>query len=223
MDRSSRWERGFTLVELMIVLAIVTVLIGVSAVGVTKWMENSRVKSAARAVGDAFMVARAEAMRTGENHIVVLGVGSLANADADVVVAVDDAPASATCSFATSDILHRAHFEQGVGWGTTASLAANTAAPNDEGVATGNVSSGSSFTTAARDPSFPASWVSFQPDGIPRLFTTDGTSCTAVGLPGEGGGGIYVTNGVRDYAVVLAPLGTIRVMPWNPGVGSWLN
>ena len=32
---------------------------------------------------------------------------------------------------------------------------------------------------------------------------------------GEGGGAWYVTNGRRDYAVVLTPLGAVRVHLWT--------
>jgi hypothetical protein len=68
-----------------------------------------------------------------------------------------------------------------------------------------------------------ASWVLFQPDGLPRTFTTNGAACTAIGRAGEGGGGIYVTNGSRDYAVVLRPLGTVRVHKFPAGGTSWSN
>ena len=65
--------------------------------------------------------------------------------------------------------------------------------------------------------------VVFEPDGIPRVFTTNGTSCTELGPRGEGGGGIYVTNGRRDYAIVLSPLGTARAVGWNPSSASWMD
>ena len=63
----------------------------------------------------------------------------------------------------------------------------------------------------------------FQPDGLPRLFTQTmgGGSCDDVGMAGEGGGAIYVTNGRRDYAVVLSHLGTARVHLWIPSTGAW--
>ncbi len=89
-------------------------------------------------------------------------------------------------------------------------------------MAPASVPSGSSFTDATRSPLNPASWVLFQPDGIPRLFTPGaGNTCDAVGLPGRGGGAIYLTNTRRDYAVVLSNLGTTRLHAWSPGVGGW--
>lgn len=209
-----------TLVELLIVLAVAGSLIGVSSFSIRAWATNQRAKDAARAVADSFMLARGEAMRTGQNHIVVFRQG-LANADSDIIVATDDRPASSTCTFDAIDIVHRIDFGAGVGFGTTATLSNGAQAPNDSGIAVGSVATGTSFTTAARNPLVPADWIYFEPDGIPRLFTTDGVTCTARGLPGEGGGGVYVTNGDRDYAVVLQPLGTARVMAWNQATGAW--
>jgi hypothetical protein len=174
-------------------------------------------------VSDAFMLGRTEAIRTGNSHLVVFGLGALTNADADIVIVDDDRPDIANCSIASSEIVHRVNLERDVTWGTTASLAGTTVAPDDQGLAVGNTQHGSSFTTAALDPNTPASWVLFQPDGIPLLFTTNGSSCSQMGLRGEGGGGIYVTNSRRDYAIVVTPLGTSRVLAWNPSSGNWMD
>ena len=65
----------------------------------------------------------------------------------------------------------------------------------------------------------PANWVVIQPDGVPRPFTTDGGY--AVGAVGSGAGVIYLTNGARDYAVVVSPLGGLRVHSWDRDAGQW--
>ena len=220
---SIRRSGGVTLIELVIVLAVVSALVATATFGISDWAENQRVKSGARSVADAFMLTRGEAIRTGNNHIVVFGVSALANADSDIVIVDDDEPDDADCSIDTSEIVHRVNFDAGIIWGTSDHLADTTVAPGDPGIATGNVENGTSFTTAALDANTPASWVLFQPDGIPRLFTTSGSACTAIGQSGEGGGAIYVTNGSRDYAVVLSPLGTVRVLGWIPSTASWMN
>jgi type II secretory pathway pseudopilin PulG len=212
-----------SLIELVVVLAVASAMIAAATFGVSDWAADQRIKASARAVSDAFMLGRAEAIRTGDNHLVVFGQGALANVDADIVIVNDDRPDLADCSVAASEIVHRYDLERDVTWGTTASLAGTTVAPDDQGLAVGNTQNGSSFTTAALDPNTPASWVLFQPDGIPLLFTTNGSTCTEVGLRGEGGGGIYVTNGRRDYAIVLTPLGTSRVLAWNPSSDNWMN
>lgn len=216
----SRRNAGVTLIELMIVLAIAGALMGITTFNMRAWADNQRAKDAARAVADAFMLARGEALRTGQNHIVVFGQG-LAPADTDVVIAADDRPSNSNCSFALGDIVHRKTFGQGVNFGTTATLSNGLPAPNDNGIAAGGVPGGTSFSTAAKNPLISSMAIYFEPDGIPRIFTTDGFTCTARGLPGEGGGGIYVTNGERDFAIVLMPLGTARVVSWNRGTGAW--
>jgi type II secretory pathway pseudopilin PulG len=211
------------LIEIVVVLAIISAVTAVASFAVTSWVEEQRVKTAARSVADALLLARGEAIRTGHVHVAVFGVNALTNADADIVIVNDGEPDSSDCSIATAEIVHRMRFEKGVTWGTTASLAGTTVAPGDLGIATGNTDAGSSFTTAALDATVPASWVLFEPDGIPRLFTTSGSACSQVGISGQGGGAIYLTNGRRDYAVVLTPLGTVRVHAWNPGSGSWMK
>ena len=40
-------------------------------------------------------------------------------------------------------------------------------------------------------------------------------TCASLGRPGEGAGGLYLTNQRRDYAVVLSPLGGVRVHAWD--------
>ena len=218
-----RNQAGLTLIELVVVLAVVSALIATAAFGISGWAQDQRLKTSARAVSDAFMLGRAEAIRSGNSHLVVFGLGELNNTYADIVIVNDDRPDLADCSIASSEIVHRVNLEKGVTWGTTASLAGTTVAPSDQGLAVGNTQFGSSFTTAALDPNTPASWVIFQPDGVPLLFSTNGSDCTQIGLRGEGGGGIYVTNARRDYAIVLTPLGTSRVLGWNPSANNWMN
>jgi prepilin-type N-terminal cleavage/methylation domain-containing protein len=218
-----RDQAGLSLIELAVVLAIVSTLVATGTFLIRDWSRDQRLKSSARAVSDAFMLGRAEAIRAGDSHLVVFGAGALANADADIVIVNDDRPDNADCSIAASEIIHRVNLEAGVSWGTTSGLAGATPAPDDPGLAVSNTENGSSFTTAALDPNIAASWVAFQPDGVPRLFTTNGSSCTEMGLRGQGGGGIYVTNGRRDYAIVLTPLGTSRVVLWNINSNAWMD
>lgn len=214
---------GMSLIELVVVLTVASALVATAVLGIASWAQDQRVKSSARAVSDAFMLGRAEAIRTGNSHLVVFGSGALPNAVADINIVNDDRPDLANCSIGASEIVHSVNLEKGVSWGTTASLAGTTVAPGDTGLAVGNTQHGSSFTTADLDPNDAASWVVFQPDGVPLLFSTNGTSCTQLGIRGEGGGGIYVTNGRRDYAIVLSPLGTSRVLGWNPSSNNWMD
>ena len=66
----------------------------------------------------------------------------------------------------------------------------------------------------------------FQPDGFPRSY--DPGPPFDLGAVGSGAGAIYLTNGNpltgengRDYAIVIKPLGGVRVSGWDPAVGAW--
>ncbi len=54
---------GFTLLELMIATAIITILVAVSVPSVTRWRENSQLDRAARAVYSDFQRAKLEAVK----------------------------------------------------------------------------------------------------------------------------------------------------------------
>ena len=88
--------------------------------------------------------------------------------------------------------------------------------PSDPGGAPLSLGTGSTF---ADPPGNPASWVMFRPDGVPVAFTT---ACN-IGGTGSGGGGVYVTNGSRDYGVVLSPLGGVKLMRFDRGGSTWVN
>jgi hypothetical protein len=102
--------------------------------------------------------------------------------------------------------------ERDVAWGSAVSGGA--AAPGDVGL--GDRSSGSSFNSPAGAGT---TWVVFQPNGIPVGFDA---ACDT-GDVGSGAGALYLTNGRRDYAVVMSPLGTVRVHVWQQGAGRWTD
>ena len=56
-------HQGFSLVELMIALAIMAILLTAAAPEFATWMRNSRVRAAAEAVRDGLQLARGEAVR----------------------------------------------------------------------------------------------------------------------------------------------------------------
>ena len=41
------------------------------------------------------------------------------------------------------------------------------------------------------------------------------------GAIGTGAGAVYLTNGARDYAIVLSPLGGVRVSAWDGSLNQW--
>ena len=63
----------------------------------------------------------------------------------------------------------------------------------------------------------------FQPNGIPVTFVGAVGGCGAIGITGTGGGALYLTNGKRDYGVVLSSLGGARVHAWDVTAGGWTS
>lgn len=216
---TDRRRTGFSIVELVVISAIVGVLAAAAVPSMLQWADDQRVKSAARSAADAMTFARSEAIRTGSSHLVVFGMAL--GATAPIVIVNDGPPTTANCQIDAGEVVHSVPAEDGVSWGTSTGGANGAAVPADPGDLPANAASG--WTFADGSGANPASWLLYQPDGLPRAFTSSGGVCSAIGNSGEGGGGVYVTNGNRDYAVVLRPLGTVRVHKWDPGAGSWSN
>ncbi|HEX5065669.1 MAG TPA: prepilin-type N-terminal cleavage/methylation domain-containing protein [Myxococcota bacterium] len=222
MVRNAR--AGMTLVELMIALVLVGVMLtmGISTLG--EWADQQRAATSARSVADAISLARAEAIRTGSNHIVAFDITSGLDGRTDDIVIVNDGPLGSTagvssnCRIAASEITYHVALERGVRFGTTQS---SGGAPNDPGSAA-EAATGTTFKDAAGAA---ASWVMFGADGMPRRFTQNGSTtppCTAVGPAAQAAAAIYVSNDSRDYAIVMTPLGTARVHRYrSSGAGSW--
>ena len=208
MDRA---RAGLTMIEFMVVVAVLGAMLGTAAFGLRPWFADARIKSSARAAADALHIARSESLRTGSAHLAIFQ--QALGADAEIVVANDGPTASMNCQVDLGETVHRISLGQGVAWGTSPGQSNGASAPEDQGVASSGVATGSTFTDATRLSANGATWVAFLPDGMPRLFTPG--SCGSLGRPGEGAGGLYLTNQRRDYAVVLSPLGGVRVHAWD--------
>lgn len=219
-----RRTQGLTLIEIMIALGIIGIVSGLAVPALRDYFGDQRVKQAARAIADVLSLARTEAIRTGRSHAVYLDRdptgASLADNAGNIVpmlVAQDDdgtgpLPAPNGQVDAGEPRIPVAA-QQGVSWGVTF---ATTAAPGDTGL-TANFTTGRTFRTPGLAA---ARWIVFRADGVPRAYSTGPYTEGAIGT---GGGAIYVTNGRRDYAVVLAPLGGVQVTTWNRALGLWRN
>jgi len=218
MQYDAERTAGFTLIELVVVIAILSALLLVAMPAVLNVNANQRIKADARSVADLLMLARAEAIRTGTQHAVFLGADPASTQATDgsgdavrmAVISDDDGD----CRIDAGEAIEWIAAEDGVVLGVTN---ASSDAPNDAGA--GNRSTGATFTdtgSTARD------WLYFRADGIPVVFS-GATDCGAETTTGFGGGSIYLTNGERDYAVTLSPIGGIRVHAWQEGANQWTN
>jgi prepilin-type N-terminal cleavage/methylation domain-containing protein len=216
---------GFSIIEVMVAIAILGVFALIGGVAMQDSMGEARAKGAVRSLADLMMLARAEAIRTGDNHLVFFGRdaedGALSGPSGQPAAALlvrdldDDGVVDGGEKVAAVNVDQTGSLS----WGSAFAAASSTQAPNDNPAATFPQPDADflccSFTEPDADP---ARWVVFLPDGMPRAFSVSPFSSGDIT---SGNGAVYVTSGGRDYAVVLAPLGGVRVHAWPRGAPGW--
>jgi len=219
----ARAQAGFTLIEVVIIAAVIAVLMSLAVPGTRRYLSDQTAVDMARTVAGALQLARTEALRTGRNHVVFFRVGGAGdvvgtplvddNGDPAAVVILDDGPTGApgqNCRIEAGENTRTVTADPALSWGRT--FAGTNKAPGDlSGV---SIASGSTFTTPT---GIATTWVMFRPDGTPVAVD----SACNTGPVGSGNGGIYFTNGERDQAVVLSALGEARVHTWDRVAGGW--
>jgi len=224
-----RRRGGMTLVEIAVAVAILGVLAAIAVPNISEWSRHQRLKDGARSVGDLLLLARMEAIRTGRRQIVFFGrPGSTdpggnpveANGEWVPVLVLDDGdPGGSNCLIEGGEDLEGLRPLDGLAWGVSE---ATGPVPTDAGNGAFAPSpwDGGTFADAVGNP---VNWLMFGPDGLPLTFDGTGGVCGALSPAGGGGGALYLTDGERDYAIVLSPIGGVRVHLWNPASGAWTS
>jgi len=246
--RANKKTAGFTLVEAAVVIAIIGIVMATAMPNISRYFETGRGRAAAKSVADAFTIARAQAIRTGNNHVVFFrlatGAGGFAGdvngtplTDAvgvpgavavEVLILDDGLPGSANqnCQIDVGEptIYFGRNAQRGQEWGSA-----------NDGINWGR--NLAPVATEAPDDdavnAIPALGSSFRgPNGAAPpfvswvLFRPDGIPvaidnfCTT-GRLGSGGGTIYMNTANRDYAITLSPLGGVRVHVWDVATAGW--
>ena len=218
LTQRNRRSGGFSLTELSIAIMIFVILISLTVPSYGRWVETQELRSSGIDVQAALSYARGEAIRTGRLHLVFFGSDTGGNslvdpsgAEVDILVVDEGRPGSAgqNCSIGSGEARLGWSLDLPVEPGVTA---ATSDAPADSGG--GDRETGSTFVDA---DGVQANWIMFRPEGNPVAFSSD----CSLGTVGSGSGGIYLTNGARDVAVVLSPLGMPHVHWWEDGAKAW--
>ena len=211
-------REGFTLIEVMIVVIVLGVIAAAAIPTMLGGSADERLKSTVRDVAGAFSLARSEAIRTGEIHIVFAGTDALGNPLAAIngtpalaLILNDGVPGSTdqNCLIDLGEDAWPIELGDSVSGGV---LTGVTKMAEDLG--TGTLSTGSTFAEPDGDA---ASWVLFRPEGTSHAFD----SACVIGDLGTGAGGIYLNNGEKQFGIALRPLGSSRVRVWNSGSSQW--
>jgi prepilin-type N-terminal cleavage/methylation domain-containing protein len=216
----ARRQQGMTLNELAIGLAIAAIMIGIAVPSMSRIATQQRGRETAHLLTGAFELARSEAIRTGDIHLVFLQTDANGNPLLDengdptnLVVLDDGAPGSANqnCQIDAGEIVAALSLAPDVALGLDAAVGKATV---DLGA--GALVGASSFSDPAVNP---AQWVAFRPEGLPLAFDA---ACN-LGPTGSGAGAFYLNAGGRDFAALLLPLGGTRVDAWDLDAGAWSN
>jgi len=226
-----RPTHGFTLLELMIVLAIVGAMVAIALPGLTRYQQTETAKSGALRVAQALREARVRAMKEGIPYLVYLNPDT--GADPPIAPLFPDQTVQRT----VARIVRDSNDDQAESLGDNLAINVNVETdslgvrayrpgtdPYDAVAEPGMVQpavddvlgalvEGSSFPLSPAGA--PATIAAFNSRGLPVRWTAPDT-------PGQGLGGYYVTDGNGNvFAAVMGPLGEVRVLSWGAGSTAW--
>lgn len=210
---------AYSLVEIVVIVAIVSVMATAGSFAMTSWMTGQRLKGASRGMADLVLLGRGEAIRTGITHLVFFdtdaGVANLVAPDGVQVAAMLTRDVDGDGSIDPGEYVSSVPLDttNTLSWGVTA---ATIPVPTDP--TADHTAPPPSPWTFSQPGGSAANWVALFPDGTPRGFSVGPFTADSMG---SGSGAVYLTNGERDYAVVVASLGGVRVHGWDLDAGAW--
>ena len=80
------FERGFTIIELVVIMAIIAILLTVASLNMTGWRANMYLKTAAREMVSSFHLARTEAAKRNATASIQLTKGGLGVGKCEVII-----------------------------------------------------------------------------------------------------------------------------------------
>jgi prepilin-type N-terminal cleavage/methylation domain-containing protein len=207
-----RDEKGFTLIEIAVVLGVVALLVAVTVPNITAYMTRQEARGRAQQIADAIGTARSSAIREGNNYFVLFHAPSTGS----VTIVDDDNNDWQVSTGETVTVIDRDAWTDAnvTPYGELSSPPAATRVPEDTPgtIPTSSPSIGATFPVDGGSGN-PA--VGFNSRGVP----VDLNSPT---VWGSGQGSFYVTdNDQAVYAVTLLPLGGTRLRAYRPDDGVW--
>lgn len=214
---------GYTIAEIAITLAILAIAMVIAIPSLNRATANGELRDTAGALDKGLVVARGEAIRTGDVHLFFVFEDAEGNPLEDrngdpvpVLIVNDGAPGSPdqNCRIDAGERTIAIGNEEMKKAAMIGEVPTEMGAPPQDlgmGDPTGN---GSTFADPAGND---VTWVMFRPEGMPMAFDAN---CN-LGAAGSGAGTIYMHNEDRAYAIMLSPMGTTKVMGFNHASGEW--
>lgn len=203
-------------IELLLGLGVAFVLAVMAVPGVKPVPEPEPLNRTVRSLEGLMVLARDEAVQTGEDHMIVferslvMGEGAEPAVSSLVARLIRDRNGNGSASsFETMESLPLEP-QSGLGWGS--SLATRPA----DGDPAKSLSGETIFDQFGSE--VPQHALVFGADGAPHSVSLPSG---LRGAAGSGAGAVYLHSASRDYAVVLSPWGDIDLQVWNQASSEW--
>ncbi len=212
MHRSSDTQ-GFTLVEVVVTMALIAVLIAIALPNLTSYQLRQDARGRTQQIADALSTARADAIREGNQHFVLFHTpttGSLTIVDDDNNNWLADAGEETI-------VIDRSIWTNArvTPYGELANPPAATTVPEDFAGTIPLAPLVTVGTTFPIDNVTSAAAVGFNSRGVPVDLDNDT-------VWGSGQGSFYITdNETSVYAVTLLPLGATRLRAYRSADDTW--